>query len=116
MCSYLGSFPIQIDDLRRVRELSSDLTKRGALLYDLLAKEQVNKDVRSSQASRPLELSSVERTLKSALQSLEHRVAMTKTQLEQSKTERSNLNAKLQRKTAELERSRQRLQALQKVR
>lgn len=33
----------QIDDLRRARELSSELTNTGASLYDLLAKELLNK-------------------------------------------------------------------------
>lgn len=106
----------KIDDLRRARELSSELTKRGATLYDLLTKEQLNKEVRSTQASRPLELASVERTLKSAISSLENKVASSKTYLETSRTEKNNLNAKLQRKSAELDRSKQRLQALQKVR
>lgn len=106
----------KIDDLRRARELSSELTKRGATLYDLLTKEQINKEVRSTQASRPLELASVERTLKSAISSLENKVASSKTYLETSRTEKNNLNAKLQRKSAELDRSKQRLQALQKVR
>lgn len=33
----------KIDELRRARELSSELTNRGAALYDLLSKEMVNK-------------------------------------------------------------------------
>lgn len=107
---------VKIDDLRRARELSSELTKRGATLYDLLTKEQINKGVRSSQASRPLELAMVERTLKNAISSLENQVVSSKTYLEKSISEKNNLNAKLQRKSAELDRSKQRLQALQKVR
>uniref|UniRef100_A0A336MVG7 CSON007902 protein n=1 Tax=Culicoides sonorensis TaxID=179676 RepID=A0A336MVG7_CULSO len=106
----------KVDDLRRARELSSELTKRGATLYDLLTKEQINKEIRSTQASRPLELASVERTLKNAITSLENKVASSKSYLETTRTEKNNLNAKLQRKSAELERSKQRLQALQKVR
>lgn len=112
----MEDFFLKIDDLRRARELSSELTKRGATLYDLLTKEQINKEVRSTQASRPLELASVERTLKNAISSLENKVASSKTYLETSRTEKNNLNAKLQRKAAELDRSKQRLQALQKVR
>lgn len=106
----------KVDELRKARELSSELTKRGATLFDLLGKEQINKDIRSTQASRPLELNSVERSLKSAISSLETKMTSTKSYLDTSKSEKSNLNAKLQRKSAELERSKQRLQALQKVR
>lgn len=96
--------------------MSSELTTRGATLYDLLAKEQVNKDLRSTQAGRPLDLSMVERNLKSAIDALEMKVQASKAYLETSKAEKTNLNAKLQRKSAELDRSKQRLQALQKVR
>lgn len=39
-----------------------------------------------------------------------------KNQLETSKTEKNAVMAKLERKTAELERNRQRLEALQKIR
>lgn len=85
-------------------------------MYDLLAKEQINKEVRQSQAGRPLELSIVERTLKNALQSMENQIEATKARLEAGKAERNNLTLKLQRKSADLDRSRQRLQALQKVR
>lgn len=85
-------------------------------MYDLLAKEQINKEVRQSQAGRPLELSTVERTLKNALQSMENQIEATKARLEAGKAERNNLTLKLQRKSADLDRSRQRLQALQKVR
>lgn len=44
------------------------------------------------------------------------KLQLGKSQLETSKTERNALNAKLERKTAELERVRQRLEALQKIR
>jgi len=42
----------KMDDLRRARELSSDLTTRGAALHDLLAKEMSNRETRLSQANR----------------------------------------------------------------
>lgn len=106
----------KIDELRRARELSSEITNRGASLYDLLTKELANKETRSYQANRPMELSSIEKTLKNSISALQNKLQTAKNYLEVSRSEKNNINSKLQRKTAELERSRQRLQALQKVR
>lgn len=105
-----------MDTLRRIRELSSELTIRGATLYDLLGKESVNKETRNHQASRPMELGMVERNVKSGLTAMQVQIQSKRSQLEQSKLETANLNGRLQRKRQELERNQQRLSALQKVR
>lgn len=106
----------KVDTLRRIRELSSELTVRGATLYDLLGKEVVNKEVRNQQAGRPMELGVVERNLKTAITALQNQIQSKRSQLEQSKVETANFNGRLQRKRQELERNQQRLSALQKVR
>ncbi|XP_055714009.1 clusterin-associated protein 1 [Phlebotomus papatasi] len=106
----------RIEDLRRVRELSTELTNRGASLYDLLGKEPLNKETREHQANRPMELSSVEHALVSSFSAMQNKVQSAKTYLEQSREEVTNLNSRLQRKQQELDRSKQRLLALQKVR
>ncbi|XP_053681772.1 clusterin-associated protein 1 [Sabethes cyaneus] len=106
----------KIDDLKKVRGLSSDLTNRGAALYDLLRKELVNRETRTIQSSRPLELATVEKVIKSAISTLESKLVSSRATLESLKAENANLLSKIQRKSSELERSRQRLQALQKVR
>ena len=106
----------KMDDLRRARELSSDLTQRGATLHDLLLKEMRNKEARLAQANRPMELASVERTLKNAVASSQIKLQGNRAQLENARVELNALNSKLQRKKAELERTKQRLEALQKIR
>ncbi|XP_055685279.1 clusterin-associated protein 1 [Lutzomyia longipalpis] len=106
----------RIEDLRRVRELSTELTNRGASLYDLLGKEPLNKETREHQANRPMELSSVEHALVSSFSTLQSKSQSAKTYLEQTRDEVTNLNSRLQRKQQELDRSKQRLLALQKVR
>lgn len=105
-----------MESLRRIRELSSELTVRGAALFDLLGKEATNRDVRTSQAGRPMELSTVERNLSSGIAALQSQIQAKRSQWEQSKAETTNLNGRLQRKRQELERNQQRLSALQKVR
>ncbi|XP_013111889.1 clusterin-associated protein 1 [Stomoxys calcitrans] len=106
----------KIEDLRRARELSSDLTQRGATLHELLQKEMNNKEARLAQANRPMELASVERTLKNAVASSQLKLQANKAQLENARVELNALQSKLQRKKAELERTKQRLEALQKIR
>ncbi|EAT35537.1 AAEL012303-PA [Aedes aegypti] len=106
----------KMDDLKKVRGLSSELTNRGAALYDLLKKELVNSETRMVQSTRPLELATVEKVIKSAITSLDSKLVASKASLESLKAENGNLTAKIQRKSSELERSKQRLQALQKVR
>ncbi|XP_073829225.1 clusterin associated protein 1 [Musca autumnalis] len=106
----------KIEDLRRARELSSDLTQRGAVLHELLQKEMNNKEARLAQANRPMELASVERTLKNAVASAQLKLQSNRAQLENARVELNALHSKLQRKKAELERTKQRLEALQKIR
>jgi clusterin-associated protein 1 len=109
-------FSDKIENLRKVREMSSELTVRGAELFDLLAKEHVNKNIRYQQSVRPLEISQVESTLKQSIAQLETNLQQAKQQLEAVQSDKANLTAKLQRKSNELERSVQRLQTLQKIR
>lgn len=106
----------KMEELRRARELATDLTQRGATLHDLLSKELQHKETRLAQAQRPLELLSVERTLKNAIQASQVRLQASRAQLEAAKVELNALGSKLQRRRAELERTRQRLEALHRIR
>ncbi|KAH8357980.1 hypothetical protein KR084_004126, partial [Drosophila pseudotakahashii] len=106
----------KMDELRKARELAADLTQRGSTIYELLSKELLNKETRMSQAQRPLELLSVERTLKNAIQASQVRLQSSRAQLEAGKVELNALGSKLQRRRAELERTRQRLEALHRIR
>lgn len=106
----------RIEELRRARQLSGELTQCGATLYDLLAKELLNRERRTMQATRPLELAAVERALKTTVGQLGQRVQTTRRQVEMARSEKQALQAKVDRKTGELERLKQRLGALQKIR
>uniref|UniRef100_A0A182TD23 Uncharacterized protein n=1 Tax=Anopheles melas TaxID=34690 RepID=A0A182TD23_9DIPT len=106
----------KLDDLKKVRGLSSELTNRGAALYDLLQKELLNREVRNVQSTRSLELGATEKIIKGAIGSLQSRLASARAALDGLRADNANLAAKSARKASELERSRQRLQALQKVR
>lgn len=76
----------------------------------------LNQETRNLQASRPLELSSVEKYMKNAIMSINQKLQLSKSQLEALKTEKNAVASKLERKTNDLDRMRQRLEALQKIR
>lgn len=50
---------MQFSELRRARQLASDLTSEGASLFDLLGKEVELKKIRNDALSRYLEISQV---------------------------------------------------------
>ncbi|XP_017060518.1 clusterin-associated protein 1 [Drosophila ficusphila] len=106
----------KMEELRKARELAAELTQRGTTIYELLSKELLHKEARTSQAQRPLELLGVERTLKNAIQASQVRLQSSRAQLEAGKVELNALSSKLQRRRAELERTRQRLEALHRIR
>lgn len=57
----------QIGDLRRARELASEITSKGASIYELLASEVDLRDVRNFTINRNLELTEVESEIKKAI-------------------------------------------------
>ncbi|XP_050100299.1 clusterin-associated protein 1 [Anopheles aquasalis] len=109
-------FSDKMNDLKTVRGLSSELTNKGAVLYDLLKRELVNREIRNAQSTRPIELATAEKVIKAAIAAVQSKLGGSSTALESLRNENANLESKMRRKASELERSRQRLQALQKVR
>ena len=53
----------QIGDLRRARDLASEITTKGASIYDLLGREVELREIRTHTINRNLELSEVEQGL-----------------------------------------------------
>lgn len=96
--------------------MSSELTQIGATLYDLLGKENENCEKRNSQAGRQMESSNVERILHNVISSANAKLASDKAMLDAALMERQAVSAKIERKKADLERLKQRLDTLQKIR
>lgn len=57
----------QIGELRRARELASEITSKGASIYDLLVHEVELRDLRNYTINRNLELSEVENEIMGAI-------------------------------------------------
>lgn len=107
---------IQIKARQRGRELSTELTHIGAALFDLLGKENDNQEKRNLQVGRQMESSNVNRILSNVISSANVKLASDKALLDAALMERQAVTSKIERKKAELERHKTRLDTLQKIR
>ncbi|NXM93019.1 CLUA1 protein, partial [Sylvia borin] len=109
----LGS---KIADLKAARQLASEITSKGAVLYDLLGKEVELREARTESIARPLEINEAEKVMKIAISSVLEEVQKTKDMLNNVALDEASLEAKIEKRKLELERSQKRLQTLQSVR
>lgn len=96
--------------------MSSELTHIGASLFDLLGKEHENQDKRNLQAGRQLESSNADKILSGVISSANTKLGNDKIKLEQAMMEKQAMLSKIERKKTDLERLKQRLDTLQKIR
>ncbi|XP_015415609.1 PREDICTED: clusterin-associated protein 1 isoform X4 [Myotis davidii] len=109
----LGS---KIADLKAARQLASEITYKGASLYDLLGKEVELRELRTEAIARPLEINETEKVMRIAIKDILAQVQKTKDLLNNVASDEANLEAKIEKRKLELERNRKRLQTLQSVR
>ncbi|KAJ8245785.1 hypothetical protein GJAV_G00260290 [Gymnothorax javanicus] len=109
----LGS---KIADLKAARQLASDITSKGASLYDLLGKEVDLREMRTAAIARPLEINETERALRAAIKDVLENVQRTTDMLNNVSLDESSLEAKIEKRKQELERNQKRLHTLQSVR
>ncbi|XP_076583431.1 clusterin-associated protein 1 homolog [Chaetodon auriga] len=109
----LGS---RISDLKAARQLASEVTSKGASLYDLLGKEVDLREMRTAAIARPLEINETEKALRASIKEVLESVEKTKDMLGNVVSDESSLDNKIEKKKQELERNRKRLQTLQSVR
>ncbi|XP_064093964.1 clusterin-associated protein 1-like isoform X2 [Macrobrachium nipponense] len=106
----------KITELKHIRSLASEITSRGATLYDLIRREIDLRSIRSHVISRQLELTEVEGGMKAAIHATEEEVKKTQLSIENVGSDESNLEAKIEKKKTGLERAQKRLVTLKKVR
>lgn len=109
----LGS---RISDLKAARQLASEITSKGASLYDLLGKEAELREMRTAAIARPLEINQTEKALRAAIKESLESVEKTKEMLSNVVSDESSLDTKIEKKKQDLERHQKRLQTLQSVR
>ncbi|KAL0617301.1 Clusterin-associated protein 1 [Plecturocebus cupreus] len=109
----LGS---KIADLKAARQLASEITSKGASLYDLLGMEVELREMRTEAIARPLEINETEKVMRIAIKEILTQVQKTKDLLNNVASDEANLEAKIEKRKLELERNRKRLETLQSVR
>ena len=106
----------KLNELKQTRQLGSQITVKGASLYELLGKEVELREKRSNVLARQLEIAEVESALKSSLKAVDEEVKRTQSNIENVASNEANLEAKIEKKKVELERNQKRLGTLKKVR
>nr|KAG5710381.1 hypothetical protein BaRGS_022199 [Batillaria attramentaria] len=106
----------RISDLKDARRLASEITVKGAQLYDMLGKEVDLREMRTMVVGRSLELNEVETGLQASIQAVQQDIQKTLTMLDNVASDEANLEAKIEKRKNELERNNKRLQTLQSVR
>lgn len=106
----------RINELKEARRLASEITVKGAGLYDLLGKEVDLREQRTVVIAKQLEINEVEMSLGASIKAVEHEIKKTLHMLDNVASDEANLEAKIEKKKNELERNQKRLQTLQSVR
>ncbi|KAL3877093.1 hypothetical protein ACJMK2_034848 [Sinanodonta woodiana] len=106
----------RISELKEARKLATEITVKGAALYDLLGKEVDLRELRTVAIARQLEINEVEMSLQASIKAVENEIKKTVHMLENVASDEANLEAKIEKKKNELERNQKRLQTLQTVR
>lgn len=109
-------FSTKLGDLKLTRQLASDITIKGATLYDLLAKEIDLRDKRSMVLAKQHEITEIEKGLRNCIKAVEEEIQKTHQMIENVASDESNLEAKIEKKKVELERNQKRFQTLKSVR
>lgn len=118
--------PIKVQDVRETRNLASDITQRGAKLYDLLASENANRQERQ-QAMRFLDTAGssvegsrehafIERSLREIIDQTKQTVEDVRRECEQLEADEKAFESKIRKKQEDLERTEKRLRSLESVR
>lgn len=106
----------KVQDIKDARQLASEITTKGASLYDLLSREVDLREARTNVISRQLEINEVEKSLQQSIKAVEAEIKKTQQAIENIASDEANLEAKIEKKKAELERNQKRLETLQSVR
>ena len=112
----INEIQANLADLKMARSLASEITTRGASLYDHLSREAELRELRTLALSRPLEITEVESGIVSSKAAVEKEIDTAERRIENMKKDQGNLEGKIKKKDGELERNLKRLKTLKAVR
>lgn len=103
-------------EVHETRRLASEITQRGASLHELLSEEEGLRNPRQRALAKPVDLLDAEAYVQSATHALQDSIQRTEQAISESNKDEENLEAKIDKRKAELERAEKRLDSLKKVR
>ena len=103
-------------DLKACRQLASEITSKGAKLYDLLGQEVELREARRTAVSRSVDIDEIEKGIEQSTESVNNEVHRVNQRIDNLASDEANLEVKIEKKKQELERNRKRLQSLANVR
>lgn len=106
----------KISQLKKSRDLASQITEKGATLYDLLEREMVLRESRSNIVAKPFDIKEMEGAVAVAINEIQQQNKETRAILDSLKSDEANLTAKIEKKKADIERATKRFQSLKVVR
>merc|ERR1719502_1348902 len=124
--SELAPLASRLKDIKGARALASEITDRGARLYDLLGKEKDVKaertralrflDAISSNLENTQEVQHIEKSIQVLISGVKETITSMKKHCEELEHDEKNLRNRINKKQADLERNEKRLKSLQTVR
>lgn len=103
-------------DLKACRQLASQITARGAKLYELLGKEVELREERKAAISRPVDVEELEVGVKRSISTVHGEIEKVTHMLENLASDEANLELRVEKKKQDLERNQKRLKSLANVR
>ena len=105
----------KVENLKVCRQLTSEITSHGAKLYDLLGKEQELRGLRTEAILYPLDVNKMEGSIQSSITGVNQEIQQLNHRLENSASDEASLEARIEKRKADLERNQKRLKRLEHV-
>ncbi len=103
-------------DLKACRQLASDITSKGAVLYELLGQEVSLRETRKMAVSRSVDIDEIEQGIEKCIGGLNGDIQKINHRMSNLGSDEESLELKIEKKRQDLERNKKRLQSLANVR
>ena len=104
MCTGID-FNAKIAELKRARQLASEITVKGSTLHELLGKEVDLREIRKNRIARPMDLNDIEKHIDDLAKNTLKEKENVQNQLDNIASDEANLGGKIEKRKAELERN-----------
>lgn len=106
----------KVNELKATRALASEITTIGASIFDLLGSEIELREARTNSLAKNMSTDEAEKSLRQTIQIMGERMNSLLQKVENLTADEGSLEAKIEKKKADLERFKNRLRSLKEVR